>query len=185
VYLYTQNGTSLYLNYQVYANTVHYSLTMFAESTMYGLACDTSNNAVYLIQYMPGSMTATVKSSVISFGAAAYHLALNSPLTKIAVVGTGQIKLYQACANSTGCDINQSPIAALCNGTLNVAYSRSGAQCSCPSTLPYYDDSPAQTDCQPCVNHGCATCTTGSACATCVSSTPARTGTLCACPQGE
>ncbi len=90
---------------------------MFAESTTYGLACDTSNNGVYLIQYMPGSMTATVKNSVISFGAAAYHVAQNSPLTRIAVVGTGKIQLYQACANSTGCDINQSPITTLCNGT--------------------------------------------------------------------
>jgi hypothetical protein len=66
-----------------------------------------------------------------------------------------------------------------------VVYSRVGVNCVCPPNLPYYDNSPTQTDCQPCISHACATCASGSSCSSCVSSTPSRTGSLCLCPSGK
>ncbi|KRX06173.1 Insulin-like growth factor binding protein, N-terminal [Pseudocohnilembus persalinus] len=66
-----------------------------------------------------------------------------------------------------------------CVGSQEENFSRQLPFCDCPAG--YYSDLSVQNDCMPC-RFGCATCSNGNECDSCVQSEPARVGTLCECP---
>ena len=85
-----------------------------------------------------------------------------------------------------GCLTCTSSSCLTCIGSTGQASSRLMPNCVCPA-LGYYNNAPAQDECQPCVNTRCNTCVNGTACNTCVGiqNAPAtRVFPLCECPEG-